>query len=153
MYGEALGWLRLTVEQLASTPTGDCVPHPFEGGKDGYGSVYLDKRRMGMHRAALILAGGTPAGRGGHTRHLCGNPRCVNPQHIVAGTAKENTDDRERHGRTAYGPKIPQFHLTDEVVREIRSSRETNKAIAKRLNVDPSTISKIRRGLRRQRVV
>jgi hypothetical protein len=107
---------------------------------------------MGMHRAALIIAGRTPAGRGGHTRHLCGNTRCVNPAHIVAGTALENSEDRERHGRTAYGPQIPQFKIPDDVVREIRASPETHKAIAERLGIHPTTVGQIRNGKRRQRV-
>lgn len=105
-----------------------------------------------MHRAALILVGRKPAGRGGHTRHLCGNDRCVNPSHIVAGTAKENADDRERHGRTARGEKIPQYKLSDDDVREIRSNTESNKVIAERFGIHPTTVGQIRNGKRRQHV-
>jgi hypothetical protein len=32
-------------------------------------------------------------------RHMCHNPSCVNPEHIVPGTAKENTQDCIKAGR------------------------------------------------------
>lgn len=156
MRGAKLAWLRATVAELVANPTNECVPHPFKKGAgpetSHYGDVVLDGRKMGMHRAALIIVGRTPAGRGGHTRHLCGNDRCVNPSHIVAGTGKENAADRERHGRTARGAKIPQFKLSDDAVREIRSSPESNKVIAERFDIHPTTVGQIRNGKRRQHV-
>lgn len=149
--GSVLQWLRETLKHLAEHPTDECVLHPFHPGNGGYGAVRINGHKMYLCRAVLILTGRELPPPGGHTRHSCGNPPCVNPLHIRAGTAQENAEDRERHGRTAHGAQIPQFWIPDEVVQEIRSSPETNKAIAARLGCHPTTVSKIRSGQRRTR--
>jgi hypothetical protein len=63
----------------------------------------------------------------GHViRHLCGNCHCVNPDHLVEGTHKENYQDRYRlgeyTGRPPYhrGTRVNTNKLTEAQVREIR---------------------------------
>lgn len=65
---------------------------------DGYGqfSINVDrkKRVLRAHRYSWIMANrkdwppNFPI-----ARHLCNNPGCVNPDHIVPGTVKDNTAD------------------------------------------------------------
>lgn len=38
-----------------------------------------------------------------HARHLCHNPSCVNPDHIVPGSASDNEQDKIKAGRHRNG--------------------------------------------------
>lgn len=64
--------------------------------------------------------------------HLCRVRSCVNLDHLEVVTHAENV---RRAG-----------HLTEELVREIRSSSKTGRALARQLGVAPTTISAIRCG-------
>lgn len=65
------------------------------GGKDydGYGQWAWEGKNMRAHKFSMKLASREiPAGM--ISRHLCNNTSCVNPEHIVAGTQKENIQDQ-----------------------------------------------------------
>ena len=55
----------------------------WKGSSDlsGYGIVRLDRRLQKAHRVAWLLA--TVQRPGLRLRHLCGNPRCVRPDHLA----------------------------------------------------------------------
>lgn len=65
---------------------------------DGYGQFTLNfegkKYMLRAHRYSWIVANKQdwPSDKP-VARHLCNNPSCVNPNHIVPGTAKENAAD------------------------------------------------------------
>lgn len=67
---------------------------------DGYGQFAWDGRTIPAHRASFMLFHG-PIARGSQIRHLCDNPSCVNPDHLLIGTAFDNVQDRIRRGRSA----------------------------------------------------
>jgi hypothetical protein len=78
--------------------------------------------------------------------HRCGNRLCYNPDHLYAGTDKDNARDRERHGMTARGSRSGQAKLTEEQVQEIRYRYEQGEAglnLALAFSVSPSTISQV----------
>jgi len=56
------------------------------------------------HRLAYTFVYGPPAG-GLCILHHCDNPRCVNPQHLYAGTYKDNTRDAIERGRHIASPQ------------------------------------------------
>lgn len=65
----------------------------------GYGVVSLSKRvKERTHRLAYELRIG-PIPRDKIVLHRCGNPACINPAHLYAGTWKDNAADRARMGR------------------------------------------------------
>lgn len=78
--------------------------------KGGYGKFRLaDGKESRAHRTSYQLFVG-PIPTGLLLRHTCDTPSCVNPDHLVPGTHRENMDDLlERH--PAYGrdhcPKDP----------------------------------------------
>jgi hypothetical protein len=76
-------------------------------------------------------------------------------------TRKENFQDRDRHGRTARGDRHPSrtrpeclprgeqhgnAKITEEVVRDIRASREILRVLAERHKLSITHVSDIRRG-------
>ena len=90
--------------------------------------------------------------------HKCDNPLCVNPDHLVLGTFRDNTQDMVAKGRHRYKPSgiapptligvaNPKAKLTEEIVRKLRSEMAAGKAvraIARELSMDAATIRDIR---------
>jgi hypothetical protein len=64
----------------------------------GYGSLYLDGRKIGAHCAAYIMAHG-PYDKSLFVLHSCDNPRCMNPEHLFLGTQTDNMQDCVKKGR------------------------------------------------------
>lgn len=115
----------------------------------GYG-VFQNKK---AHRMAYEMCVG-PIPEDLCVRHKCDNPSCVNPSHLETGTLADNNHDMMNRGRMnpPIGMANGNCKFTDDQVREIRVSPETGMALAKRLGCSESTISYIRRGIRRQNV-
>lgn len=64
---------------------------------------------IGAHRYSYILHKGE-IGEGMEVMHTCDNPPCVNPDHLLLGTAKDNAEDRTSKRRTRNqhtGPLLP----------------------------------------------
>jgi hypothetical protein len=88
--------------------SGDCWVWTGSVAKKGYGLVkvrlgYRQSKSMQTHRVSFALATGAfPAGM---VLHHCDNPPCVRPDHLYAGTAADNAQDRKRRGR-GYRPPL-----------------------------------------------
>ena len=85
--------------------------------------------------------------------HRCDNPACCNPDHLWAGTQKENIDDMHRKGRygrpAARGERHGRAKLTDEHVRQIRQlyrEGRSQAAIGAEFGVGQSQVGRIVRG-------
>ncbi len=63
----------------------------------GYGRINVRKRCALAHRESYLASVG-PIPDGLVLRHLCGNPACVNPEHLEPGTALDNYNDAVKHG-------------------------------------------------------
>lgn len=83
-------------------------------------------------------------------RHLCNNPRCINPLHLEIGTHQDNMDDMVKSGRSAKGSKARTAKLTPEVASAIRSDTSglSQRALATKYGVSQSTINAVLRGTR-----
>lgn len=75
--------------------------HIFTGGKDrcGYGGMKVGKHRLGTHKIMYLLVKGDYDQENLELMHTCDNPACMNPDHIVPGTHKENIHDCMAKGR------------------------------------------------------
>jgi hypothetical protein len=114
----------------------------------GYGQMRVSGQTVYVNRLSLYL----------HTqqdyvtlvaRHQCDNPPCVNPLHLAWGSTLDNRLDCVKRGRTNLkganrGEANHLAKLTAEDVRVILRCEESGVEMAKRFNVDQSTISKVR---------
>lgn len=124
--------------------TDDCWIWTGEVSDNGYGAFNSGMFRANAHRVMFVIMNDEEPEV---VRHACGNPLCVKPTHLVAGTQQENMQDKFFHG-TGGTQK-----LTVEDVRDIRrrfvrtSPRKSNsKELAREYGVRPQYISRIASG-------
>lgn len=99
----------------------------------GYGNVRVNKRYMQAHRVAFELAHGKIPD-GFMICHICDNPSCCNPSHLMLGNAKSNAADMLIKGRqrdkttAARGSVNGMSKITEADVLKIRDlySRKSN---------------------------
>jgi hypothetical protein len=122
--------------------------------RNGYGQFCVSHEYKGQqintqaHRVAYVLAHGDIP-QGAVVMHSCDVRNCVNPAHLSLGDQGDNVRHAARQGH--YNRPRPSIQkITDAQVREIRASHEPSVALAKRYGVKLTTISLIRRGLRRK---
>jgi hypothetical protein len=100
------------------------------------------------HRAAWRLFK-SPIPEGVCICHRCDNPVCVNPAHLFMGSKSDNARDMWEKGRARPKSSLGENHgmskLTKEIVKEIRSSKETGAALAKRFGITATTVCDIRK--------
>lgn len=120
-------------------------------GRPGYAKYaafrLTETKTVRAHRFMWELgAGPIPAGL--CVCHSCDNRLCVNPAHLFLGTHADNIRDRDAKGRhrAPKGTENGHAKLTDEVVRAILTSTDSQRAIAARFGVNQSQVSRIRRG-------
>lgn len=78
-------------------------------------------------------------------RHKCDNPPCVNPEHLISGTYKDNYWDARIQGRHTHGEISGNAKLTEEQVRTLKhsysgASVETLKSLAAQWGVGYSCL-------------
>jgi hypothetical protein len=128
-----------------------CVHH------SGYGQIGYRGKTVNAARLSFELSTG-PMANGLLALHKCDNRRCVNPDHIFAGTHAENTADMMKKGRHRFrrlhGEKNPSAKLGAIQVREIRDLYAgggfTQSGLAAMFGVTQGNISHILTGRYRQ---
>lgn len=99
-----------------------------------------------LHRASYMHHFGEIR-KGNVVMHICDNPKCFNPDHLIQGTSRDNTRDMITKGRGAIdGAKRK---LTDEDILCIRSSELSSYKLADIYNVSSTHIRRIKNGTRR----
>ena len=86
--------IQLQLDSHSEPAENGCIE--WNGGR--YGNVSVNGIKYKAHRMSYIINHGLiPEGH--LVCHLCGNPKCINPDHLFIGTHKENTQDMVSKGR------------------------------------------------------
>ncbi|HEC62415.1 MAG TPA: hypothetical protein ENI27_09240 [bacterium] len=115
---------------------------------NGYGNFKLRGRVYKSHRIVYQWYYGLLS-KGLFICHTCDTPYCCNPNHLFAGTQKENMRDRDRKKRN----KITKLSWHEvQTIRQLkqRCSPVSQRRLAKWFGVSHATIQRILIGTRRQ---
>lgn len=138
-------------EIIFKTQSNGCI-HCISHCKDdfGYTRIKYNGKQERLFRVLYLLTyGEIPEGM--TIRHKCDNPACCNIKHLELGTQQDNVNDMIKRNRYAKehpnikGEKNGQHKLTQQQVKEIRNSHDSNRNLAKQYNVSSTTISNIKR--------
>lgn len=120
-----------------------------------YGTSWINGKPIAAHRLSWRAFRGDIS-PGMVVMHTCDTPLCVNPDHLVLGTVKDNNRDRERKHRGAWqrngmpsaidrnvNKLVP--HQVLEIRRRLEKGGVSQREIADIYGVHPSVISDIKR--------
>ena len=114
--------------------------------KTGHIPIRVNKKKEYLHR--LIYAENVKLiTKGNIVRHICDNPACINPDHLVEGTQSDNMRDRSDRNRTVKGITHGMSKLNEQQVTDIFTNTiDTIEELSQKYNVDCSNIRNIRAG-------
>lgn len=121
-----------------------CISHTFD--KDGYPKICVNGKHWRIGRYVYTKKhGDIPSGL--MIRHKCDNPNCINPEHLEVGTHTDNVNDKVSRGRQPKGEIHKNSKINESDVMEILLSKDIQVNIAKKYNINRSTVGRIRSGL------
>ena len=87
------------MNQIEMEPNSGCWLWTGKGHKFGYGQICYLGKKVEVHRFMYMASNG-PIKKGLVIRHRCNVPECCNPDHLVAGTVRDNILDMVMAGRS-----------------------------------------------------
>lgn len=113
--------------------------------KNGYGLFRMPDKHYLAHRISFNLFNGA-LDAALDVMHMCDEPACVNPKHLVLGTRKDNMQDAKKKHRTAFGERHGRAKLTESQAKAIKVASGYQKDIAKQFGVSQVTVHEIKVG-------
>jgi len=111
--------------------------------KDGYIVVNRNNKTQYLHRYLYQQKYGKVSDKL-VVRHLCNNPSCINMEHLIVGSQKDNIHDEIERNTFVRGQKNGMAKLKNEEVLEIRKIKGLSMyELAKKYNVSKSVIYSI----------
>lgn len=131
-----------------------CVQHTRYQDKDGYGFCKVNGKTTRLHRQVYCQYNNVTLESiaGLLVRHSCDNTRCINPEHLLIGTAQDNMDDKVLRDRQNKGTTHGMVKLTPEEVEYIRLNCKPRdpinsvKSLSRRFGVSTTAIRYARDG-------
>ena len=136
---------------LSYTPVPESGCWLFDGrwNSKGYGVLFAGGIQQYAHRLSFEEhVGEIPPGE--MVRHRCDTRACINPAHLLCGTAAQNSGDMVSRGRQASGERNGRARLTEQQVQAIREDTGTYSEMAERHGVSRSHVWYIRNGVKRR---
>lgn len=119
---------------------GTCLIWMGAVNSDGYPRLYVDGNcNVKGHRLVYQLAKRKPP-KGHVIRHMCDNPLCLNPAHLVSGTHAQNMKDRDSGGRHGAAKVTPRQVRR---IRKMYAEGILQKQISEKFSISPKTVSSI----------
>jgi hypothetical protein len=113
---------------------------------NGYGRLIRDDKPWSAHAYSYSnFIGPIPSGK--QINHKCHNRGCANPEHLYAGTQKENVRDMNEAGRRnqVRGSKDGNSKINEEIAKQIFSHDGIARVIAKKFNISISLVYAIKK--------
>jgi len=126
----------------------ECLVWPFNRDKkSGIPQISLDGTTKSPARVMCEKVNGPPPTPKHEAAHSCGKSHlgCVHPKHVRWLTHRENEADKKAHGTAPIGTAHGHAKITDEIVREIITSKESLTKIGAKFGISYGTAGKIRR--------
>ena len=118
-----------------------CTSHKPTG--SGYPVITINGKQYSIHRYMYEMY--KHAITKDVIRHICDNPLCINPEHLIEGTHNDNVQDRVARNRSAVGINNGRSKLTEKEVLIIFNDNITPKVqLAKKYKIDPKVIRDIK---------
>lgn len=120
--------------------------------RGGYGQLTNGRGKLvKAHRLSYEMHHGEVP-KGLMVCHKCNNPKCCNPNHLYAGTPKDNWHDTINSG---HDYKLPPIYPEDvhcakinyKIADVIRYSEESCASLGKQYGISKTMVSRIKRGL------
>ncbi len=111
---------------------------------DGYGLIGVNGKLKSTHRAMAECLLKVELGDM-QICHICDNPSCINPSHLLIGDRAYNMNDMAMKGRSASGERHGMHKLTQEDIVQIRGEytrpdHPSQRALGRRFGVSQTMI-------------
>ncbi len=116
----------------------------------GYGGIRINGKRFFSHRVSWEEKNKMSA-KGLVIRHTCDNPKCINSDHLLSGTQKDNIKDKVIKNRQLKGAQIWNSKLNEEDVKDIILMNKQGKNMSELGRIYDITASAIGNICRRKR--
>jgi hypothetical protein len=115
---------------------------PWLGFKNpkGYGQSSLNNKTILAHRWSYQHHYDAVIPNDLQVRHVCDNPSCCNPLHLLLGTSQDNVNDKMQRNR--FRPKQTRFSQEDlDKMKPLRVSGMSRDQIAKHFGCHKATVA------------
>lgn len=127
-----------------------CTSH--KPNADGYPSTKINRKNCRIGRLFYERFKG-PIPNNEIVRHTCDNRKCINPDHLILGTHKENMRDMAERGRAPFGRNHHNVKLCESQVLEIRQNKtDSMMTLAQKYGVSKTQVWKIKHRVNWRRV-